>query len=346
MPDALPGGRRLLLSSDFYAVYQSLGRVDGVDNLWCWSHIRRYFVRAGDAHRDLQAWTPAWLERIGALYRAHSALAAAPTGSPQQAQAAAQFAATLKVIDTERTAQAANAHLMHPAAVKVLATLDREWDGLARHREFPELPLDNNASERALRGPVVGRKNFYGSGSIASAELASRVWTITATAERAGLNPLVYLGAYLDDCAQAGGTAPTGTALNRFLPWALSTDDHAAWARDPRPQPDTDPRAIRAPGRHLNARPTGTVVWTTNGTSSPPERSGHPPADDHRRAHRAARALTQGSRRDSSADGITECLRSNTISRPWLTAPDLCPARLPAVARTCSRAAAPSPGFP
>src|SRR5512133_1478308 len=90
VPESLPGGRRLLLSSDFYTVYQSLGRMDGVDNLWCWSHIRRYFVRAGDAHRDLQAWTEAWLERIGALYRAHSALAAAPDG-PQWALAADQF---------------------------------------------------------------------------------------------------------------------------------------------------------------------------------------------------------------------------------------------------------------
>jgi transposase len=232
LPESLPGGRRLLLSSDFYTVYQSLGRLDGVDNLWCWSHIRRYFVRAGDAHPDLQAWTQAWLERIGALYRAHSALAAAPSG-PQRAQAVQQFDTALKVIDSERHAQAANAHLMHPAAVKVLATLDREWDGLTRHREFPELPLDNNAAERALRGPVVGRKNFYGSGSTASAELASRVWTITATAQRAGLNPLAYLGAYLHACAQAGSTPPTAAALDRFLPWAINPDDRAAWARHP-----------------------------------------------------------------------------------------------------------------
>jgi transposase len=236
VPDALPGGRRLLLSSDFYTVYQSIGRMDGVDNLWCWSHIRRYFVRAGDAHPDLQAWTQAWLERIGALYRAHSALAA-PPDSPQQAEATEQFDAALAAIDSERHAQTANAHLMHPAAVKVLATLDREWDGLTRHREFPELPLDNNSAERALRGPVVGRKNFYGSGSTASAELASRVWTIAATTERAGLNPLAYLGAYLHACAQAGGTPPTGAALDRFLPWALNPDDRTAWAR----HPDTGP---------------------------------------------------------------------------------------------------------
>jgi transposase len=244
LPDTLPSGRRLLLSSDFYTVYQSMGRMDGVDNLWCWSHIRRYFLRAGDAHpHDLKAWAQAWLERIGALYRAYSALTAAAPAGPQHTEAAEQFDTALAVIDRERHAQAANANLMHPAAVKVLATLDREWEGLARHREFPELPLDNNTAERALRGPVVGRKNFYGSGSKASAELAARVWTITATAERAGLNPLAYLGAYLHACAEAGGTPPTGPALDRYLPWAVNPEDRAAWASHDDPTSADPPNA-------------------------------------------------------------------------------------------------------
>jgi len=256
LPDTLPGGRQVLLSSDFYAVYQSMGRVDGVDTLWCWAHIRRYFIRAGDAHPELAAWTAGWIERIAELYMAHTAMGAAEPGSPAHTWAAAQFSAALNTIDAERTAQMSHAALLHPAAAKVLATLDREWDGLARHHEFPELALDNNTSERALRGPVVGRKNYYGSGSVVSAQLASRVFTITATATRAGLNPLGYLRAYLDECAQAGGSTPTGPALTRFLPWALSTQDRTAWARDPRPQPDTtepdtdteaDPRAGPAP---------------------------------------------------------------------------------------------------
>src|SRR3984885_11297799 len=44
-----------------------------------------------------------------------------------------------------------------------LATLDREWDGLAAHRDYPMIGLDNNPAERALRRPVVTRKNAYGS---------------------------------------------------------------------------------------------------------------------------------------------------------------------------------------
>lgn len=123
----LAGGRELLLSSDFYVVYQILGRVDGVDNLWCWSHIRRYFIRAGDAHPELAAWTAGWIERIAELYMAHTAMGAAEPGSTAHTWAAAQFSAALNTIDAERTAQMSHAALLHPAAAKVLATLDREW---------------------------------------------------------------------------------------------------------------------------------------------------------------------------------------------------------------------------
>ncbi|MGQ0776743.1 MAG: IS66 family transposase [Pseudonocardiales bacterium] len=258
LPGALPGGRQVLLFSDFYAVYQSMGQVDGVDTLWCWAHIRRYFIRAGDANPKLAAWTAGWIERIAALCAAHTAITTATAGSAGHTMATAQFSAALNTIDAHRKAQASHPELLHPAAAKVLATLDREWDGLARHRAYPELPLDNNTAERALRGPVAGPKNYYGSGSVVSAQLASRVFTITATAQRAGLNPLAYLTAYLQECARAGGRAPTGQALTRFLPWAASTDDLTTWAYNPHrrarngPEPDTT-----EPGTGSDARPAG-----------------------------------------------------------------------------------------
>src|SRR5216683_7787557 len=44
------GPRRLVISSDFYKVYESAGKkADGLVNLYCWAHVRRHFVRAGDA---------------------------------------------------------------------------------------------------------------------------------------------------------------------------------------------------------------------------------------------------------------------------------------------------------
>jgi transposase len=142
---ALPEGRRLVLSSDFYSVYQSLAQLDGVDPLWCWAHIRRYFIRAGDAHAQLRLWRDQWIERIAVLYTAHRTLAATPLATPEHRAAEQAFAQALADIDTARRQPRGPG--LHPAAAKVLQTLDREWDGLARHRDFPDLPLDNNTAE-------------------------------------------------------------------------------------------------------------------------------------------------------------------------------------------------------
>jgi hypothetical protein len=168
--------RRLVISSDFYAVYQSAGRkADGLVNLFCWAHVRRHFVRAGDANPvQLKYWTEAWLERIRDLYAAHDELMAAwqdaaapapgdgPAASTRLEEAYAAWDDALTVIDEARKKQMAAPGLAEPAK-KALATLDRECDGLAAHRSYPIVSLDNNAAERIIRGPVVTRKNAGGS---------------------------------------------------------------------------------------------------------------------------------------------------------------------------------------
>jgi transposase len=243
--DGEDGPRRLVISSDFYSVYSSAGRkASGLINLYCWAHVRRHFVRAGDANPDqLSGWTAAWLERIKNLYTAHEQLMAtwadraaggAAGGAAELEQAGQAWDAALEVVDAARTKQMAAPGLQEPAK-KALATLDREWAGLAAHRDYPMISLDNNAAERALRRPVVTRKNAYGSRTEDAARLAARIWTLTATVEMAGLNPITYLTAYLDACGRTGGTPPTGPDLERFLPWTATPDDLHAWAQPPRP---------------------------------------------------------------------------------------------------------------
>ena len=240
------GPRRLVISSDFYAVYQSAGKkADGLVNLYCWAHIRRYFVRAGDADpARLTYWTAAWLERIKGLYAAHEELtaawngAAAPAPRDKTAAAArlddaqAAWNAALTTIDETRKKQMAAPGLAEPAK-KALATLDREWDGLAAHRDYPMIGLDNNAAERMIRGPVVSRKNAGGSRNGDTARNAAVIWTVTATAQMAGLNLLTWLTAYLDECGRNGGKPLTGPDLDRFLPWNASPDDLRTWAQPP-----------------------------------------------------------------------------------------------------------------
>jgi len=236
----LEAGRRLVISSDFRKACQSLARIDGVDPLWCFSHIRRYFLRAGAAHPEAPGdWADAWAERIAVLYRARHALAATTPGTDARQRAQGRWQRAFTDIDAHRKLQAsfAGQGLLHPAAAKVIATLSNEWDGLARHQDLPQLPLDNNTAERALRTPVTGRKNFCGSGAQWAAHLAADIWTITATAARHDIEPLSMLTDYLQACAQGGGTAPAGASLDPFLLWTPQGRARRRSASDPRQDP-------------------------------------------------------------------------------------------------------------
>ena len=94
---------------------------------------------------------------------------------------------------------------LHPAPRKVLESLGNHWTGLTVFVEHPEVPMDNNTAERSERGPVVGRKNYYGSGSLWSGRLAAMMFSLFQTLCLWGLNPRLWLTAYLEACAQAGG---------------------------------------------------------------------------------------------------------------------------------------------
>src|SRR5713101_1138325 len=193
---------------------------------------------------QLRYWTQAWLDRIRDLYRAHDELMAAwqenTAPAPQSKAAAAArlekagraWDGALTVIDETRKTQAQAPGLAEPAK-KALATLDREWDGLAAHRGYPMVSLDNNVAERAIRGPVVTRKNARGSHNGDTARNAAVIWTVTATARMAGLNELTYLTACLDECGRNGGKPLSGPALERFLPWNASPEDLRTWAQPP-----------------------------------------------------------------------------------------------------------------
>jgi transposase len=66
------------------------------------------------------------------------------------------------------------------------------WEGLTRFVDEPRVPLDNNA-ERALRGPVVGRKNHYGSRSVRGTQVAALFYALCETARLVGVDPHAYL---------------------------------------------------------------------------------------------------------------------------------------------------------
>lgn len=76
---------------------------------------------------------------------------------------------------------------------KAVRYMLERWDGLTRFVDDPRVPLDNNAAERVLRGPVVGRKNHYGSRSLRGTQVAALFYTLCETAKLVGVDPRAYL---------------------------------------------------------------------------------------------------------------------------------------------------------
>jgi len=67
------------------------------------------------------------------------------------------------------------------------------WDALTLFLTDPHLPIDNNASERALRVAALGRKNFLFVGTDEAGENLAGLYSLIGTCEMNGVNPVAYL---------------------------------------------------------------------------------------------------------------------------------------------------------
>jgi len=186
----------------------------GITLAGCWAHAFRRFDEAAADHPQAQQ-ALAW---IGALYEI-------------DARAGGDLARLAELRRTEGAAILAELKdwLWHQATLKTLsigkaaAYVISNWDRLTRFIDDPRIPLDNNATERAIRGPVVGRKNHYGSKSRLGTQVAATLYTVLETAKLHRIDPAAYLHA-------AVIAADRGETL---LPW----DYAASLAAAPAPAP-------------------------------------------------------------------------------------------------------------
>jgi transposase len=218
-----------VLEVDRYSGYKAMAQVKSglIVLAFCWAHVRRDFVGVGKSWSELTPWALGWLRRIRYVYQVNRQRLHHRPGSAKFPE---QDALLRRVVETMRAAAAeelSDPKLRQPCR-KVLESLQEHWTGLTRFVDDSRIPLDNNASERAGRGPAVARKNFYGSGSLWSGRLAATMFSLLATLAHWKLNPRRWLAWYLENCAAAGGKAPED--IQPFLPWNLSAERRAALA--------------------------------------------------------------------------------------------------------------------
>jgi transposase len=194
---------------------------------FCWAHVRRDFVGVGKSWTELTPWALEWLRRIQDVYQVNRERLQHPLGSAKFQEQDALLRHAVQAMHVETVAELSDSKLRQPCR-KLLESLQEHWTGLVRFVDDPRIPMDNNASERAGRGPAVARKNFYGSGSLWSGRLAAAMFSLLATLAHWKINPRLWLLWYFESCAAAGGKSPDD--IQQFLPWNLSPERRVALA--------------------------------------------------------------------------------------------------------------------
>lgn len=228
-----------ILSVDRYSAYKAMKQVkEGLILLaFCWAHVRRDFLGAARSWPSEEGWALDWVGRIGQLYQLNGKrleVVGEPAAFAQQDEPLRRHVSRM-----ERQAESELSDpSIHPARRKVLSSLQEHWAGLTVFVDNPSVPLDNNQAERVLRGPVVGRKNYRGSGAVWSGELAAMLFSVFQTLCLWDLNPRTWLLAYLQGCARAGGKTPA--ELDEFLPWKMTEEKRKEWSLDEEQQEPED----------------------------------------------------------------------------------------------------------
>jgi len=184
------GGYKGTVVSDGYAVYKSLAKTEGFTLAHCFRHVRREFIKA---ERAFPSETKRMLDMIRQLYAIEEKCKPGPEGDAER----------LAKRQAESKAVADNIHdladSMYKQTVpgssleKALEYMAELWPGLTRFLNDPRIPIDNNHTERAERGVVVGRKNHYGSRSRRGTEVAALFYSFIESAKLCGLDPKAYL---------------------------------------------------------------------------------------------------------------------------------------------------------
>ncbi len=107
--------------------------------------------------------------------------------------------------------------------LKPQRSLLKHQPGLEIFLQKPGVPLDNNAAERVLRRPVVGRKLSYGSHSKVGAKLQGTLLSVFGTLAMGGVSLTQWLTAYLGECARIGPGKVVPDA-DAWLPWGFTPE--------------------------------------------------------------------------------------------------------------------------
>jgi len=189
-PEEFLKGYRGYLQADAYGGYDAFFKdpARGLIEVGCWAHARRYFHKALES--DHARMGPALL-LIAQLYRVEKqarGLVAEERLRLRQLQSRPildKLHGYLEEIQAEMLPKS-------PEGRAARYTL-KNWEALNRYAADGNLEIDNNATERAIRGVAVGRNNWVFFGSDHGGQTAAVLRSFVASCQRVEVDPFAWL---------------------------------------------------------------------------------------------------------------------------------------------------------
>lgn len=170
--------------------------------VYCWSHVRRGFIEAEPSFPEAKEI----VTLIDALFviehKVDELAGDARVKRLAQLRRDESLPVLTRIQAWLRACKALPGSRLHGAVQYAL----NQWDGLEVFVTEPSVPLTNNAAERKLRTPVLGRKTHYGSRSERGTKVAAIFYTLVENARMCGLDPVEYLTAATERAILAPGT--------------------------------------------------------------------------------------------------------------------------------------------
>ena len=184
-----PDGAVLL--TDGYAAYRQYAKKTGLTHAQCWTHTRRNIYEASDI--DPQRVGQA-LDMIGELYAIEAAIGEQQLTGPakravRQAQAKPVVEKFFHWIDKQFEAQGL---LPSNPLLGALAYARDRREGLMVYLDDPDVPIDTNHLERALRVIPMGRKNWLFAWTELGAKHVGIVQSLLVTCRLHDIDPYDY----------------------------------------------------------------------------------------------------------------------------------------------------------
>lgn len=213
--------------TDGYQVYHTLEKEkEDLTIAGCWVHMRRRFEQAQEViPKEARKGNVSYMamKQIQAIYREEGKLKNLTSMERlEQRQAIIKpLVEAFFVYLKQNQSEVPGSGKLHDAFTYAL----NQEKYLKVFLEDGDVPIDNNASERAIRGFCVGKKNWQMIDTINGAKTSAMIYSIAETAKANNLKPYDYFEHLLEEIPKHMEDTDR-SFLEDLLPWSDNLPDH------------------------------------------------------------------------------------------------------------------------